>query len=149
MFRLSGIVRSAFEGAVLIDTSAVIALHSTAEQFHSEAANLYSTAVGFAWYSVDVTSHECFTLIRYRDTFEAAMEHYQFLRNSSLITTLRFTPDDEAEAEAILHRYNDQDISCHDALCAAVMKRIGIARVFTFDRHFYVLGFEVLPGVVG
>jgi len=34
----------------------------------------------------------------------------------------------------------------HDALCASVMKREGIYRVFTFDKHFWSFGFEVLPG---
>jgi predicted nucleic acid-binding protein len=45
-----------------------------------------------------------------------------------------------------LEKYSDQKISFHDALCAAVMLRIGAYRAFAFDKHFWIMGFEMLPG---
>jgi predicted nucleic acid-binding protein len=45
-----------------------------------------------------------------------------------------------------LERFKEHGLSFHDALVAAVMKRLGIYRAFAFDRHFWLFGFEVLPG---
>lgn len=137
-------IRSVYEQVVLIDTSAVLALHDPGETFHAEARRLFSSAHDLIWAVLDATSHECFTRARYRGTYRAAIEQYSFLRDSDF-KLLRFEGEDEAAARDVLERYSEHSISFHDALCAAVMKRIGIYRVFTFDRDFTVLGFETLP----
>ena len=142
------VLPSAFENAVLIDSSAVIALHDSGERFHAEAVALFSAAADFVWFALDVTSHETFTIARSRHSFPAAWERYRFLRGDYDIHLARFTDADEQEAERILQRYSDHSLSFHDALCAASMKRMGIAKVFTFDRDFLVMGFEVLPGTL-
>ena len=97
---------------------------------------------------MDVTSHETYTRARYRSTARVAREHYSFLRTTTGISLYRFKESDEIEAIEILNRYSDHRLSFHDALCAAAMKRLGIAKVFTFDRDFAVLGFMVLPGAL-
>lgn len=76
----------------------------------------------------------------------AAREHYDFLRQSTGFHVYRFAPPDEEEALRIVQRYSDHPLSFHDALSAAFMKRVGIVKVFTFDRHFAILGFITLPG---
>jgi predicted nucleic acid-binding protein len=143
------VIANAFEHIALVDTSAVLALHDPAEPFHQEARRFFATESTLVWASVDVTSHECFTRVRYRSTLTAALEHYAFLRSSSGFQVYRFSPLDEDEALRIVARYSDQHISFHDALCAAVMKRIGIIKVFTFDRDFAIMGFITLPGQLG
>ena len=141
-------IRPWYEGAALIDSSAVIALHDPSEQFHSDAVGFYSKSSELAWYTLDVTAHEVFTRVRYRSSVVRALEHFDFLRNTNDLRLFRFEPDDEHEAREILTRYSDQGISYHDALCAAAMKRLGILRIFTFDSDFAVMGFEVFPGRV-
>jgi predicted nucleic acid-binding protein len=140
------VIPAAFEHIALIDTSAVLALHDPAEPFHLDARRLYAANNTITWAALDVTSHECFTRVRYRNTTSAALEHYDFLRTTTGIRLYRFSPQDEDAARHIVQRYSDHRISFHDALCAAAMKRIGIAKVFTFDRDFAVLGFITLPG---
>lgn len=141
-------IRSWYERAALIDSSAVIALHDPIEQFHSDAVGFYSKSSDFEWCTLDVTAHEVFTRIRYGASVARAFEHFDFLRNTSGLRLYRFDPDDEGEARNILMRYSDHAISYHDALCAAAMKRLGILRIFSFDRDFSVMGFEVFPGPV-
>jgi predicted nucleic acid-binding protein len=51
-----------------------------------------------------------------------------------------------APRKQLLMKYKDQKLSFHDALCVSVMKREGIFRIFTFDKHFWLFGFEVFPG---
>ena len=139
-------VRPWYEKAALIDSSAVIALHDTDDQFHADALRFYIERSDLVWCTLDVTAHELFTRVRYRSSAIAALEHFDFLRNSNVFRLYRFSPVDEDEAHDILTRYSDHTISFHDALCAAAMKRLGILRIFSFDRDFAVMGFEVFPG---
>lgn len=141
-------IRPWYEGAALIDSSAVIALHDPGEQFHSDAVSFYAKSSDLAWCTLNVTAHEVFTRVRYRASVVRALEHFDFLRDTSGHRLYRFEADDEVEARDILERYSEHAISYHDALCAAAMKRLGILRIFTFDRDFAVMGFEVFPGVV-
>lgn len=141
-------VRPWFEKAALIDSSAVIALHDTIDQYHLDALRFYSKSSDLLWCTLDVTAHELFTRVRYRSSAIAGLEHFDFLRNSTSFRLYRFVPEDEVEAREILTRYSDQTISFHDALCAAAMKRLGILRIFSFDKDFAVMGFEVFPGPV-
>ena len=136
--------RTLYEQSVLIDTSAVIALHDEADRYHEQATQLFAQE-GLSWMAADVTAHETFTRARYRDGFARARQHFEFLRGAP-ITLVRSDSADEQSALAILEQYSEHAISFHDALCAAVMRRLGIYRVFTFDRDFWVMGFEVLPG---
>jgi uncharacterized protein len=53
----------------------------------------------------------------------------------------------EADTEAILRRYSDQDFSLTDAVSFAVMCLRGIEEAFTFDSHFSTAGLVVLPAV--
>lgn len=140
-------IRTAYEQFALIDTSAVIALHDPADQFHAEALRFFSSDPDLDWGALNATTHECFTHVRYRGAFQAAIEHYEFMRRD-VIRILEFVRDDEDRAEDILRRYSDHPISFHDALCAAVMLRFGIYKIFSFDRHFRILGFEVMPGLL-
>ena len=142
-------IRTAYRDVALIDTSAVLALLDPTEQFHVDARLLYTGNTVLVWATLDVTSHETYTRARYTPLpTRAALEYYEFLRTSAGITTHHFSKDDETEARAILERFSDHEISFHDALCAAAMKRLGILKIFTFDRDFATLGFIVLPGVL-
>ena len=137
-----------FARAALIDTAAVIALHRQSDQHHDDAVAFFGNPPkGWAWYSLRVTTHETFTTVRYSDGLRAALANYDFLRVAPF-ELLDFDEDDEAEARSLIERHRDQAYSFHDALCAAVMKRVGIPNIFTFDKHFWTmgLGFTVLPG---
>jgi predicted nucleic acid-binding protein len=135
-----------YENMVLMDTSAVIALHDPFEQFHDAAVEFFGTDQVFLWLAVNTTSHETFTRARYTRGLTEGLRYFDFLR-SGKIKCLSFDSEDEKNARQLLAKYKDQKLSFHDALCASVMKREGIFRVFTFDKHFWLFGFEILPGV--
>ena len=46
---------------------------------------------------------------------------------------------------SLLEKYYDKSLSFHDALCAAVMMRNKIYRIFSFDHDFRWFGFLVQP----
>ena len=134
-----------YEQMLMMDTSAILALHNTTDSNHRQAVNCMTENEDLKRFSLDVTAHESYTRARYAYDFRTAIDCYEFLR-SSTCRVLRFTPEDEESAMSILRKFSEHSISFHDALCAAVMLRNHIYRIFAFDRDFYILGFEVLPG---
>ncbi len=76
-------------------------------------------------------------------------------RAAGNITTLIADPsieqvfcDDELQGAAFddwIHRFGDQSFTLTDAVSFAVMRGRGITAAFTFDRHFQIAGFEMLP----
>jgi predicted nucleic acid-binding protein len=131
--------------AVLIDTSAAVALEDPTDQFHNDAKTFYETASGIVWASVNATAQETYTVARYNLGFSKAIHLYDFL-TAEPVFRIPFVREDEVSAREALVRFKEHPLSFHDALVAAVMKRIGIFRTFAFDHHFWLLGFEVLPG---
>lgn len=139
------VVRVVYDRMVAVDSSAVIALHNPQDQFHDMARQFFENSNRYVWLVLNVTTHEVFTRVRYDDGLPEALSRYDFIRREPF-RLLKFGPDDEMSARHLLEKYGDQKISFHDALCAAVMIREGIFKIFSFDRDFWLFGFEVLPG---
>ncbi len=133
--------------AILVDTSAAIALDNNNDRFHATAKDFFQNTTDKLWVVLNATEHETYTRVRYDMGFRRAINLYDFLKGDALYQ-LFFRSSDEDEARLVLERYQEHTLSFHDALCATVMKRFGIYRVFTFDSHFYTFGFEVFPGEV-
>lgn len=138
-------VRTLYAGIALVDTSAAIALKDPADDFHTEATAFFESTSSLVWTYLNITAHETFTRRRYDQGLAPALESFDHVRESFRV--LDFQPEDEDRARSLLSSYSDQVLSFHDALCAAVMLRHGIAKVFTFDSDFWILGFEVVPGM--
>lgn len=63
---------------------------------------------------------------------------------SPATTVVRVTPADERRALAIIAQYTDKQFSFTDTTSFAVMERLGLTRVITFDRDFTQYGFLAL-----
>jgi hypothetical protein len=143
-------IRTVNNSIIIIDTSAVIAIANKTDQYHNVAQIYFDNSVGNTWAVMNATTHETFTRARYNNAnhLDCALKCYDDLRGGNY-KVFEFNQEDEKQARSILGRYCDQIISFHDALCVALMKRIGIFRIFTFDKHFrtlgYQLGFQVEP----
>lgn len=87
---------------------------------------------------------ESFTLIRKRCGREMVDKFRKALSKSALVATItRVTVADEAKAwEWFL--LNWSDLSFTDCVSFAMMKRLSITRVATFDNHFERAGFKVI-----
>ncbi len=139
---MTGVVYNQF---ALIDSSAVIALAEPTDQFHQDAREFFKQDHGFVWFTVNTTAHETFTRIRYDTGLPDALDRFDFLRTDRF-RVLEFDSQDEKNARTLLAKYHDQRFSFHDALCATVMLRSSIFRIFSFDSDFSTLGFVVMPG---
>jgi len=142
------VARALYANAVLIDTSACVAAFDEADALHTEATTTLAQLTSDGHYllcAVNVTAHESFTRIRYNARLNAGLLGYSWLRSEGL-ETIQFSDDDEREALSLIRKYSSVRLSFHDALCAAVMLRLGIYRIFSFDADFWAFGFELIPG---
>ena len=139
---MNGVV---YRNAVLVDTSAALALANKRDPYHQLARDCWTQLQSKCVFcALEVTAHESFTRARYDLTLWRGLLAYRGLRKC--VRSLRFEPADEDRALGLLRKYRDKKLSFHDALCAAVMLRHGLYQVFTFDSDFWAFGFQVLPG---
>jgi predicted nucleic acid-binding protein len=70
----------------------------------------------------------------------------QFISDSldGSLNIISINERDHFQSNEILNRYNDQTISFTDATSMAIMKRLGIIKVLSYDFHFSLMGFEVI-----
>lgn len=130
---------------VFWDTSGVKALRDEKDEFHNEALEIWKklekekVIIFISNYIID----ESYTLLRKR----CGMKNVNLFRNYLVemveqVKIERVKIIDETEAWKWLE--NDwSDLSYTDCVSFALMKRLGIKRVFGFDKHFERAGFEL------
>lgn len=140
------VVRSIFERAVLIDTSALYALADQRDSRHDEATDCLDL-IAQSRLPVWVTNYtiiETHRLILYKLGTRMGLSFLENIYDGG-ITVERVFETDEKQARDYLGRFTDQSISYTDGICFATMKRLRIGRAFTFDWHFRLLGFITIP----
>ena len=130
---------------IFVDTAAWYALADSDDADHKVAAAfLASNRVSLV--TTNLVFGETVTLIRYRIGHEAALNFGQKVMESGIVRVVAVTVADEERAWEIFGKYRDQNFSFVDCTSFAVMERMKLAAAFTFDRHFRVMKFTVLPG---
>jgi predicted nucleic acid-binding protein len=64
--------------------------------------------------------------------------------NSPALEILFSSKEDEIAAIGIFRKYSGQKVSFTDCISFVLMRRQGITRVFSFDRHFEHAGFRTI-----
>jgi hypothetical protein len=130
---------------IFIDTGAFVARHMARDQYHAAAEKLWKKLRSRPdrCYTSGAVLAEVITLISRRAGAGFAAERGRNILASSRLTLLRPDANDELEALVILEKFGDHGLSFVDALSCALMRRLRIDRVFTFDRHFTLMGFEI------
>jgi predicted nucleic acid-binding protein len=130
---------------VFADSSALFALLDAGDAEHRAAANAWRQLRGGN--ARLVTSNyvvvEAFSLAQRRLGMEAARAFVQDV--SPLLAVEWVTPDAHIAAECAVLASGLRDLSLVDCTSFELMRRLGIWRVFAFDRHFAERGFECLP----
>ncbi len=130
-----------------IDTGAFLARHLSHDQYHQSAVAV--------WEELGSRKENCFTsnfvidemltLLARRAGYDFAVQRAKNIYASQTLHILR--PDKKDELNAVKHfsTYADQNISFTDCISFVLMKREKINRVFSFDRHFAMAGFNLIP----
>lgn len=150
--------------AILVDTSAFVALLSTPDKNHTLANEQYRqlTAARVPFLTTNHVLDETCTWLLYhaRNGHRKALEFGELVSGASALvgpigahsrrhiasglSVIYSTPEIENRAWEIFRRYDTAGFSFTDCISFAVMQSLGISRAFAFDTHFDVAGFERL-----
>jgi len=135
---------------IFIDTNAWLGRLHPRDQYHRLASD--------TWREIALHEEPCstsslvlgelFTLLGRRVGHRSAAQRAREIYRSDAMAILRPTEDDEMKALAYFEKFADQGVGFADCVSFALMRRHRIKRVFSFDRHFALAGFEAVPGEV-
>lgn len=131
-----------------MDTGAWLAVMHRRDQYHARAAATLRRLRQERRRLVitDLILAELHLHLLYALGPEAAARHVSTILTDPL--THEVFVDQTVQGAALndwIGRYRDQSFTLTDAASFAVMRDRGIPAAFTFDRHFAVAGFRVLP----
>lgn len=132
-------------GKLFVDTSWFKAFSDPKDDFYKSAIGQYKTIKenNIKLITTNYILDESYTLIRKRVGYQSVMDFNEML--PSLVGTLklvRITPHDEFEAWTWFKK-DWSDLSFTDCTSFAVMKRLELKDVATFDNHFARAGFTI------
>ncbi|KKT38132.1 MAG: hypothetical protein UW22_C0013G0019 [Candidatus Gottesmanbacteria bacterium GW2011_GWB1_44_11c] len=131
---------------VFIDSSFFKAFVDPKDDFHTRAKGLWKKFVfhGQSLVTSNYILDETYTLIRCKLHLQKALQLRGILSHDALnLDVIRVTVDDDACAWGWFEK-NWSKLSFTDCVSFAVMKRIGLTDVATFDTHFKRAGFTIV-----
>ncbi len=134
-------------GKLFIDTGAFLARAIAADMHHASAVATWDALATSAvrLYSSEHVFDEALTLIGRRVGYPYAAQWGSVHLASKQIHWLFAAREDLHEALRLMQKFADQSISFTDCLSFHFMRQMKITRAFTFDRHFRLAGFGVIP----
>lgn len=130
---------------IFIDTGPFLARFLANDQFHGKAIT--------SWERLEKQNRGCctsnfvldetITLLARRAGYRFASERAQAIFASSALSILRPEIEDELEALRMFDKFADNEVSFTDCVSFALMRRHGVKKVFTFDKHFQQAGFSM------
>jgi predicted nucleic acid-binding protein len=136
---------------VYVDTGALIALNDRSDKNHPGAVAYFRTAAREATRFVLGRP----VLVEYLDGVTKrigksdALARLRQIDGSALMRVEADSDEDHLRAREIFVRYDDQTIDMTDSLSFAIMERLRLGEVFSFDPDFEVHGFRRLPARAG
>lgn len=131
---------------VFVDTAFFKAFLDPKDDFHVEALSLWKKfrTLKTKLITTNYILDESFTLIRIRCTLPVAIKlRYLLYQYSEVIDVIRIEIEDEAKVWDWFEK-EWKGLSYTDCVSFAVMKRLGLTDVATFDEHFAKAGFNIL-----
>jgi predicted nucleic acid-binding protein len=133
--------------SVYVDSSAWIAVVDAREKAHKIAGDQFKELLkgSITLVTSDLVLAETQILLRRRISAEAANVFLDSTNHSPSIQIVFVDSETEIAAKEILTKFADHDFSLTDACSFALMKASGIRTAFTFDKHFAIAGFRIIP----
>lgn len=131
---------------IFVDTSWYKAFLDPNDDFHSQSVRQYSRikAESTHFVTTNYIVDETLTLLRIRKNLELSLQFRQMLLDMShSLKLIRITSQDESNAWEWFPK-NWSKLSFTDCTSFAVMKRLDLKDVATFDDHFARAGFNML-----
>jgi predicted nucleic acid-binding protein len=125
--------------AIYIDTGIWLALLDSADPLHARARSLIDGHRSFTFTSSDLVLSETITLLRRELGAEIAAGFGRDFMDGKIGLLVRCESADWALGLEIIEKFRDQKLSAADATSAAIVRRLDIRRVASFDRHFPIV----------
>lgn len=129
---------------VFVDTGAWYALTDKRDPDHQAAVRFFQ-ANTHSLVTTNFIFDETITLLRVRLGWKTAVEFGRKLKSSRMVTLAAVNGDDENRAWDLFLKYQDKDFSYTDCTSFTVMQRLNLDTAFSFDGHFSVMKFIVVP----
>lgn len=131
---------------IFVDTSAFVAIVNRSDQYHQKAKE-FVTALepSVKFHTSNYIIDETITRIRMRAGHKPALNFGKGIFTSRIYRIHYIDESIEREAFKIFEKYQDQKLSFTDCTSIALMRRLGITKIFAFDEDFVALGFEIVP----
>jgi len=135
-----------FARSVLIDTGAFIALADTKDKFHKEAVDCLGLIAKnrLPLFVTVPTIYETQRNIIHKLGLNASRNFLDSIYDGSH-NIVRTIEEDDIEAKKLIEKYASLELTLTDSVNMVIMLKIGIAKVFSFDRHFLQAGFIRIP----
>jgi uncharacterized protein len=130
---------------IFIDTGAFLARYIEADQYHTQAREVWARIKNTPLFTTNHIVDETLTLLARKTSHAFALGRAGNFYSSRELQIVFTTRADEEEALEYFKKFADQAPSFTDCISFAVMKRRSLKKVFSFDQHFAIAGFEVLP----
>ncbi len=132
---------------IYIDTDPILARHLSKDQYHGQAISFWNSIQkkGEACMTSNFVLDEAFSLLGRRAGYGFAAQRARNIYASQSLTILRPNKNDELKAIDFFEKYSDHRLSFTDCISFVLMQSKKIKRVFTFDHHFQILGFQKYP----
>ena len=129
---------------IFVDTGAWYALVDNRDPAH-EKASAFFVHNTIPLITSNYVFDETVTLLRKKVGWQTAFDFGERVRSSERLQIMPILETDEQKGWTIFARYRDQDFSYTDCTSFAIMQRLKISTAFTFDHHFRVMRFNVVP----
>lgn len=132
---------------IYIDTGAFLARYIKRDQYHKQALEVWNQLhkTRERCFTSNFVLDETFTLLGRWAGYPFAIERARNIYLSKELTILRPVLEDEMTALDIWEKYADQELSFTDCISFVFMRKNKIRRAFSFDTHFRLGGFQLLP----
>ena len=125
--------------ALYVDTGIWLALLDSADPLHNRARSVLEAHRTYPFYSTEQVLSETVTLIRRELGPGPAASFGRDFVAGQIGTLVRCELPDRNEAFGIIQKYGNQKISAADATSVAVIRRLNIEKVASFDKHFKIV----------
>jgi predicted nucleic acid-binding protein len=135
------------DSPVFVDSAAWYAMADRRDQHH-KAAKRYMARLaqdGTSLLTTNLVLHESAMLLMRKLGKEHAIRFLHTVTQEAAVEVVPLDAELEREGLAIFVDYQDQDFSITDCVSFAAMRRAGMDRAFTFDKHFSTMNFVVVP----
>ncbi|MBI3554344.1 MAG: type II toxin-antitoxin system VapC family toxin [Elusimicrobia bacterium] len=131
---------------VLFDTSAFIALGYPKDANHAAAVDKMERLAPDRprTFTTNAVIYETLNWVAIKMGPKQADGLWNHIRRESRMSVIALAPEDEAGALAVMKRFSQIQLSFVDASTIFLHHKLGMDRVFTFDRHFVQANVAVL-----